>query len=94
MIVSDADVQLTEAKTNLIRARAAVHTTKLTSVASLADQAVASADEARQFAEGRLAESLFRREAMVVILAIIVINVFALILIRRRLDHSYEAPSK
>jgi hypothetical protein len=92
MIVSDADVQLTEAKTDLIRARATVHTTKLTAVAELADKAVTSASQARQFAEGRLAESLFRREAMVVILAIIVINVFALILLRRRLDHSYERP--
>jgi len=92
MIVSDADVQLTEAKTNLIRARAAVHTTKLTTVAELADQAEVSAGQARSFAEGRLAESLFRREAMVVILALIVINVYALVLIRRRLDHTYQAP--
>jgi hypothetical protein len=92
MIVSDADVQLTEAKTRLIQARAAVHTTKLTTVADLADQAETSAAQARAFAEGRLAESLFRREAMVVILALLVINVYALILIRRRLDHSYESP--
>lgn len=90
MIVSDADVQLTEAKTDLIRARAAVHTTKLTAVASLSDQAVAAATEARQFAEGRLSESLFRREAMIVILLLIVVNVFALLLLRRRLDHSYQ----
>ena len=90
MIVSDADVQLTEAKTDLIRARAAVHTTKLTAVADLSDQAVAAATEARQFAEGRLSESLFRREAMVVILGLIVINVIALLLLRRRLDHSYQ----
>jgi cytochrome c3-like protein len=90
MIVSDADVQLTEAKTGLIRARAAVHTTKLTAVATLSDEAMAAANEARQFAEGRLSESLFRREAMVVILILIVVNVFALLLLRRRLDHSYE----
>lgn len=90
MIVSDADVQLTEAKTDLIRARAAVHTTKLTAVANLSDQAVAAATEARQFAEGRLSESLFRREAMVVILLLIVVNVFALLLLRRRLDHTYQ----
>jgi cytochrome c3-like protein len=90
MIVSDADVQLTEANTNLIQARAAVHTTKLTAVAPLADKAAAKANEAQAFAEGRLAESLFRREAMVVVLALILVNVIALILIRRRLDHAFE----
>jgi hypothetical protein len=90
MIVSDADVQLTEARTSLIRARAAVHTTKLTAVATLADEATAKADEARAFAEARLGESLFRREAMVIVLALILVNVFALILLRRRLDHTYQ----
>jgi nitrate/TMAO reductase-like tetraheme cytochrome c subunit len=94
MIVSDADVQLTQAKTSLIQARAAVHTTKLTTVAELADKAEQSAGDAKTFAEGRLAESLFRREAMVVILILIVINVYALVLIRRRLDHSYALPPK
>jgi len=90
MIVSDADVQLTAAKTALIRARATVHTTKLTDVAKLADEAVAKADEARAFADARLGESLSRREAMVVILGIIVINVLALWLIRKRLSHAYR----
>jgi hypothetical protein len=94
MIVSDADVQLTEAKTSLIQARAAVHTTKLTTVAGLADKAVTSADQARAFAESRLSESLFRREAMVVILGLIVINVYALVLIRRRLSHVYAVPEE
>jgi hypothetical protein len=94
MIVSDADVQLTQAKTSLIQARAAVHTTKLTTVADLADKAVAAADQAKSFADSRLSESLFRREAMVVILGLIVINVYALVLIRRRLSHVYEAPEE
>jgi hypothetical protein len=88
MIVSDADVQLTASKTSLIRARAAVHTTRLTDVAALADEAVAKADEARSFADARLGESLFRRQAMVVILAIILINVLVLWLVRRRLSHA------
>ena len=94
MIVSDADVQLTEANTSLVQARAAVHTTKLTVVAPLADQAVASANQAEAFAESRLSESLFRREVMVVILGLIVINVYALVLIRRRLSHAYVAPEQ
>lgn len=89
MIVSDADVQLAEAKTSLIRARAAVHTTRLTDVAVLADETVAKAEEARSFADARLADSLFRRQAMIVILGIILINVVALVLIRRRLSHAH-----
>lgn len=88
MIVTDAEVQLTESRTSLIRARAAAHTTKLTEVATLADAATAKADEARQFAEARLAESLFRRGAMIVVLALILVNVFALFILRRGLDHS------
>ena len=87
-IVSDADVTLTGAKTSLIRARAAVHTTRLTDVAVLADEAVVKAEEARSFADARLAESLFRREAMIVILAIILVNVAVLLLVRRRLSHA------
>ena len=47
MIVSDADVALTEAKTSLIKAQAAVHTTKLTLVASTAGDAETKADVRR-----------------------------------------------
>ena len=89
MIVSDAEVELAGAKTSLIRARAAVHTTKLTDVAALADEAEAKAGAARALADEKLAASLFRRGAMVVVLALILVNVGALVLIRRRLDHSY-----
>ena len=90
MLVTDADVQLTEARTSLIRARAAVHTTKLTEVAILADAATSSAAKARTYAETRLGESLFRREAMVVVLVLIMFTILALFLIRRGLDHSYK----
>jgi hypothetical protein len=93
MIVSDADVELAGAKTDLIRARAAVHTTKLTDVASLADSAEAKAGSAQALADEKLAASLFRRAAMVVVLALILVNVGALVLIRRRLDHSYARAS-
>jgi hypothetical protein len=89
MIVSDADLELAGSLTDLIRARAATHTTKLTDVASLADDAEAKANAARALADEKLAASLFRRGAMVVVLALILVNVLALILIRRRLDHSY-----
>jgi hypothetical protein len=89
MIVSDAEVELAGAKTDLIRARAAVHTTKLTDVAALASDAETKAGAAQALADEKLAASLFRRAAMVVVLALILVNVGALVLIRRRLDHAY-----
>jgi hypothetical protein len=89
MIVTDADVLLTQSRTSLIQARAAVHTTKLTDVAVKADAAVVKATEAEAFAQSRLAESLFRRQAMVIVLALIAVTILALALLRRGLDHSY-----
>jgi hypothetical protein len=88
MIVTDADVTLTEAKTSLIQARAAVHTTKLTVVAGLTDVAGTKAGAAEGLAVAKLDESLFRREAMVVIIVLIAINVLALYLVKRRLDRA------
>ena len=48
---------------------------------------MAKAKEAQAFAESRLAESLFRRQAMVIVLALIAVTILALILLRRRLSH-------
>jgi hypothetical protein len=86
MIVSDAEVELTEARTSLIRARAAVHTTKLTVVAELADAAASTAASAQKFADARIGESTFRRQAMVVVVALIFVNVVLLHLMRRRIE--------
>ena len=88
MIVADADVQLSEARTSLIQARAAVHTTKLTTVAGLADAASAKAADAQRLADAKLDESVFRREAMVVVVGVILVNVAALYAVKRRLDRS------
>lgn len=90
MIVADADVTVTQSKTALIQARAAVHTTKLTDVGAKTDAAIAKALEAEQFAQARLDESFFRRQAMIVVLALIAVTVLALMLLRRGLDHDYE----
>lgn len=86
MIVEDADVTLSEAKTSLIQSQAAVHTTKLTLIAGTAAEAKAKAESAEAIAQVRLDESLFRREAMVVVVALIVLNVMALVLVRRRVE--------
>lgn len=90
MIVSDADVTLSEAKTNLIRGRAEVHTTKLSAVAALTDVATSKATEAQAFAEAKLQESASRREAMVIVVALILVNIVGLYLLRRAV---HAAPS-
>ena len=86
MIVEDADVTLSEAKTSLIQSQAAVHTTKLTIISATAAEAKAKAENAGTIAQARLDESVFRREAMVVVVALIVLNVVALSLVRRRVE--------
>ena len=66
MITSDAEVGLAAAKTSLIQAQAAVHTTKLKQVADLSADAKTKAEAAEALATAKVDESIFRREAMVV----------------------------
>jgi hypothetical protein len=88
MVVRDARVELTAARTSLIQAQAAVHTTKLTIVAGHADEAVLKAGDARLLADSRLDESTFRRQAMIAVLVIIALNILVLALVRRRIHHA------
>ena len=53
MITDDAELGLAQAKTSLIQAQAAVHTTKLTVVANLASDARAKAEDALAMAPQR-----------------------------------------
>jgi hypothetical protein len=85
MIVADAEVAAAEAKTGLIRARAAVHTTKLATISALTEETVTKAKAAEDIANAKLSESDFRRQAMIVVIAIIIGNVLVLMAIRRRL---------
>jgi hypothetical protein len=85
MIVADAEVAAAEARTGLIRARAAVHTTKLATISALTDETVEKARAAEEIARAKLSESDFRRQAMIVVIAIIILNVLVLMQIRRRL---------
>jgi hypothetical protein len=85
MIVTDAEVAAQEAKTELIKARAAVHTTKLATISELTDATLEKAAAAEALANAKLADSDFRRQAMVVVIAIIVLNVLVLMALRRRL---------
>ena len=88
MLVQDAEVALTEAKTGYIQGQAAVHTTKLTEVTVHTDEASTKAASAEALAQAKLDESLFRREAMVIVVAIILVNVAVLLAIKRRIDRA------
>jgi Cytochrome c3 len=85
MIVTDADVAAQGAKTELIKARAAVHTTKLATISELTDATLEKSAAAEDIANGKLADSDFRRRAMVIVIAVIALNVLVLIFLRRRL---------
>ncbi len=94
MIVSDADVTLSEAKTSLIKAQAAVHTTKLTLVAGTAGDAKTKAEAATALAQKKLDESVFRRSAMVIVVVLILLNVLVLHLVRRHLERDRRRDRK
>ncbi len=90
MITSDAEVALAGAKTSLIQAQAAVHTTKLTTIAELSTDAVAKSAEAKALATAKIDETDFRRAAMVIVLGLIMLGVAWLWLTKRRLDRELE----
>jgi hypothetical protein len=90
MIVQDADVALTESKTGYIQGQAAVHTTKLTTVKGHTDEAAARSQAALALAQAKLDESLFRREAMIVVVVVILANVLVLYAIKRRIDRTWH----
>jgi hypothetical protein len=92
MITSDADLALADAKTSLIQAQASVHTTKLATVAQLSSDARSKAESAEALAATKIAESTFRRGAMVIVLALITVCVAFLYLMKRRLDR--ELPGR
>ena len=85
MIVTEAESKLAEARTSLIRARAATHTTKLPVVTELTDEALAAANSAREIAARKIDEYLFRRQSMVVAIGIIMVIIATLSMLRREL---------
>ncbi|NOX61621.1 MAG: ammonia-forming cytochrome c nitrite reductase subunit c552 [Chloroflexi bacterium] len=85
MIVSDAENQLAQARTSLISARAAVHTTKLPMISQLTEDAIASAQEAYSIAHNRLRENEMRRLAMIIAVVVILINMLAFYALKREL---------
>ncbi len=91
MLVAPLEGRLREANTDLITARAAQHTLDVATVRERADEAYAIADETKASAEAAIAESIFRRRAMVVAVAIIGLTIVALYLLKRELDRQLDA---
>jgi hypothetical protein len=91
MLVGPMEAQLQEANTSLITARAAQHTLDLAAVSEQADDALVVANEATDSAEAAVAESIFRRQAMIVAVAAIGLTIVALYLLKRELDRRLEA---
>jgi ssDNA-binding Zn-finger/Zn-ribbon topoisomerase 1 len=90
MITSDAELALAGAKTSLIQAQAAVHTTKLATVDQLSTDATAKANAAKALAAAKIDQSNFRRQAMIVVLVVIAICIVFLVLLKRKLDRDLE----
>jgi hypothetical protein len=85
MIVAPEEAELQQAKTSLLTARAAQHTGQLADVNKLTDQVVSISQQAQQAAEAKIAESIFRRRAMVVAVVMIGLVVVSLIVLKRSL---------
>jgi len=85
MIVTEEEQLLTEAYTRLVTARAAQHAVNLDVVLEESNPAIELSETVRQQAEGAMAENVSRRQAMVVVLAIIGVVIFSLVMVRRKL---------
>jgi hypothetical protein len=84
---------LREANTSLISARAAQHTLDISTVREQTENAQSIAAEVKTSADEDVAESVFRRQAMVVAVAVIALTIVALYLLKRELDRRLEDES-
>lgn len=91
MLVGPMEGRLREANTDLISARAAQHTLDLDAVKELSDGALAAAEEVKVGADTAVGESIFRRQAMIVAVAVIALTIVALYLLKRELDRRLES---
>jgi hypothetical protein len=93
MLVAPLEARLREANTSLISARAAQHTLDISTVRQRTEDAQTIADEVKTSADTAVAESVFRRQAMVVAVAVIALIIVALYLLKRELDRRLEDES-
>jgi hypothetical protein len=90
MLVSPLEGRLHEANTDLITARAAQHSLDFDTVRELVDNTQTIAEEVETNAEAAIAESIFRRRAMVIAVAAIGLTITALYLLKRELDRQLD----
>ncbi|MFQ6057299.1 MAG: cytochrome c3 family protein [Anaerolineae bacterium] len=89
LIVTVEEERLREAKTSLTIARAAQHTVQLATAENKTEEARSIATEVRDRAEKAIAETVFRRQAMVVAVASIALISGLLYYAKRQLDEDY-----
>jgi hypothetical protein len=85
MIVAEEEGLMTDARTHLITARAAQHTVNLDVVLEETDTSVELSTRAFDQADQAIQQSRFRRLAMIIALAVIVLIIMSLIWLRREL---------
>jgi predicted CXXCH cytochrome family protein len=85
LIMSPEELKLSDAKTNLITARAAQHTLSIDTVKAKTDKSIAVAKEIQADAKKATDDSIFRRQAMVIGLVVLALAVLSLYLIRQEL---------
>ncbi len=85
LIVAPEELKLANAKTNLLTARAAQHTLSLDVVKTQTDKATGTAQSVQADALKAIQDSIFRREAMVIALAVAALAILCLYAIRREL---------
>ncbi len=85
MIVVEEENLLAEARTKLITARAAQHTSNLDKVLEVSNASIALSEQAHQQAQDDIQESRFRRQAMVIAVLVIGLVIVSLVMLRRRL---------
>ncbi len=85
LIVAPEEVRLADAKTNLITARAAQHTLSIDTVRARTDKSIQISKEIQTDAEKAIADSVFRRQAMVIGLAVAALAIGCLYMIRQEL---------
>jgi len=90
MLVGPLEGRLREANTALVTARAAQHSLNLDKVETLGNKVRNISTEVQTDSETAVAESVFRRQAMVIAVVIIVIIIVALYLLKRELDRHLE----
>lgn len=89
-LVAPLENRLHQANTDLVTARAAQHTLDIETVSKRTEKAQAVAEEVKASAEEAIAHNIFRRQAMIIAVAVIALTIVALYLLKRELDRRLE----